>query len=156
MAELTGGAQVFHANTSTVDTAVQVTVGTRSRDAAGNEYIYLKGVAATGAGSWVTYNLNTGTTAVLTANAVGPVAIAMAAVVADRWGWYQIFGKNTIASTDTIAANLQLYIDGSDGRADDADVAGDAIIGATSLTADTSNVATVMLTYPYTSNVAID
>lgn len=156
MAELSGSPAVFHANTSTVDSSAQVTVGTRARDNSGNEYIYLEGVASTAAGNWVLYNLVTGTTSLLAGNDVGPVAIAMAAIVADKYGWYQIAGKNTIAMTDTIAANKQLYIDGTAGRADDADVAGDAIIGATSLSADTTNVATVNLNYPYVSDSAID
>lgn len=155
MAALTGWAGSFHADTSIVDDSAQVTVGTRALDASGNEYVYLLGVASTGAGSWVTFN-ESYATALLTANAVGPVAIAMAAIVAGKYGWYQRYGVNTVAKTDTVAADLQLYIDGTDGRADDADVAGDAIINAISMTADTSNVATVFIAYPCVTNVAID
>lgn len=155
MAQLTGHAQAFDGDTSSVDDSALHTVGTRAFDASGNEYIYLLGVASTGAGSWVTFDED-GATALLTADAVGPVAIAMAATVASKYGWYQIFGVNTVAKTDTVAADKQLFIDGTDGRADDADVAGDAIIGAVSCTADTSNVATVRINYPYVANVAID
>lgn len=156
MANLTGGAQTFHGDTSVVDSSQQVTLGTRARDEQGNEYIYLKGVGSTTAGSWVTFDEDYAT-ALLTGNAVGPVAIAMAAVDAtSEFGWYQVFGVNTIAKTDTVAADAQLYIDGTDGRADDADVAGDAIIGAISRTADTSNVATVWISYPYVCDSAID
>lgn len=56
------------------------------------EYIYLPGVASTLAGSWVTFNPAGGmtavTTALLTATATGPVAIASAAIVANKFGWY--------------------------------------------------------------------
>lgn len=153
MANLTGGAQTFHGDTADVDSSQQVALGTRARDASGNEYIYLKGVGSTGAGSWVTFN-ESYATALLTANAVGPVAIAMAAIDATtEFGWYQIYGVNTVAKTDTIAADKQLYIDGTDGRADDANVAGDLIVGAQSMTADTSNVATVSLQYPHVTDV---
>lgn len=151
MPELTGSPVAFHSNTDTVDTAEQVPTGTRGFDTSGNEFIYLKGIASTVRGSWVTYNKD-GETALLAANAVGPVAIAMAAIVANRYGWYQIYGVNTVASTDTVAANKSLYIDATNGRADDAGVAGDLIIGAYSMTADTSNVATVHLNYPSVSD----
>lgn len=152
MAYLSGSQSIAHADTSVVDTAAQVQLGSRMRDAAGNEYIYLKGVASTGAGSWVTFDENYATT-LLAANAVGPVAIAMAATVASTYGWYQIYGVNTVAKTDTVAADKALFIDGTNGRADDAVVTGDLIVGASSQTADTSNVATVQITYPYVTDV---
>lgn len=153
MATLTGAAQIFSGDTSVVDSAQQVQLGTRARDTAGNEFIYLKGVASTSAGSWVKYDENYATT-LLAADAVGPVAIAMAATVASTYGWYQIFGVNTVAKTDTVAADKALYIDGTAGRADDLGVAGDLIFGAQSQTADTSNVATVFLSYPYVTDGA--
>src|SRR3990167_2926283 len=152
MAELTGHAQILHSNTTIVDTSKLAEVGLRSVDKNGNEFIYLQGVASTVAGDWVVYNEDYETTR-LTANEVGPVAIAMAAVNSTTsYGWYQIFGANTVARTDTISADKSLYIDGSTGRADDLGVAGDLIIGAYSMTADTSNVATVFLSYPHVSD----
>ena len=152
MAQLTGSRQVFHSDTSVVDTSQQIALGNRGYDPSGNEYIYLQGVGSTTAGNWVVYDEDYATT-LLVANEVGPVAIAMAVVDATtEYGWYQIYGKNTIAKTDTIAADKPLYIDGTAGRADDAGVAGDIIVGAYSMSADTSNVATVMLNYPHVSD----
>jgi len=152
MANLTGHAETFAADTSVVETTPSIQLGTRGRDAQGNEYIFLQGVASTAAGSWVTYNHAFATT-LLAADAVGSVAIAMAAINATtKYGWYQIFGKNTIASTDTVVAGASLYIDGTAGRADDAVVAGDLIVGAFSRSADTANVATVQLCYPVVTN----
>lgn len=152
MATLTAPAQAFHGDTSKVDTSQQVTLGTRAQDTTGGEYIYLKGVASTTAGSWVTFDENYAT-ALLAANAVGPVAIAMAAIDATtEFGWYQIYGKNTIARSDTIAADAPLYIDATAGRVDDAGVAGDWISGAVSATADTANVATVWISHPFVYN----
>lgn len=118
----------------------------------GKQYIFLTGVASTAAGSWVTFDESFATT-LLAANAVGPVAIASAATVASTKGWYQIYGVNTAAATDTIAADVALFIDGTAGRADDAVVSGDLIVGAYSMTADTANVATVFLNYPSVTNV---
>lgn len=152
MANLTGSPVVFHSDTSTVDTSQQVPLGTRGYDTSGNEYIYLQGVASTAAGNWVIFDENYATT-LLAANGVGPVAIAMAAISATtKYGWYQIFGKNTIAKTDTVAADKALYIDGTAGRADDAGVAGDIIVGAYSMAADVSNVTTVSINYPHVSD----
>lgn len=151
MATFTGHIQIFHSDTSIVDSTQKATLGARAIDKSGNEYVYLLGVASTVAGDWVVYNESYATTR-LVADEVGPVAIAMAAITADEYGWYQIFGVNTVARTDTIAADKALYIDASTGRADDLGVAGDLIIGAYSMTADTSNVATVFIIYPSVSN----
>lgn len=152
MANLTAPAQAFHSNTTAVDTSQQVTLGTRAWDEDGNEYVYLQGVASTEAGSWVTFDENYATT-LLAADAVGPVAIAMAAIDSgSEYGWYQRFGVNTVAKTDTVAADKALFIDGTSGRVDDAGVTGDIVIGAYSKTADSSNVATVWIDYPSVSN----
>lgn len=92
-------------------------------------------------------------TTLLVANAVGAIAIAMAAIdTTSKYGWFQIFGVNTIAKTDTIAADSALFIDGTAGRVDDLGVSGDLVIGAYSMTADTSNIATVFILYPSVSN----
>lgn len=118
----------------------------------GKQYIFLTGVASTAAGSWVSFDENFSST-LLAANAVGAVAIASAATVASTKGWYQIYGVNTQASTDTVAADKALFIDATPGRADDAVVTGDLIVGAFSMTADAANVATVFLNYPCVTDV---
>lgn len=79
MANLTGYSQTFDSDTTTVDTSAKTTILTRAFDSAGNEYIYLKGVASTIVGSVVTYD-ETATTALIVADAIGPVAVAMAIV----------------------------------------------------------------------------
>lgn len=76
----------------TIVTAVHEST-TGSTTYGSGEFIYLLGVASTAVGSWVTYNLDDGGTALLAANAIGPVAIAMSANVASQYGWYQISGK---------------------------------------------------------------
>jgi len=151
MANLTGPAQAFHSNTAAVDSAQSGEIGRRSWDVNGNEFTYLQGTASVAAGSWVSFD-NSGNVELLAANAVGPVGIAMAAITAGKFGWYQTYGVNTIAKTDTISAKKSLYIDGTSGRVDDLGVAGDIVVGATSITADSSNVATVFLNYPNVTN----
>ena len=139
-----------------VDDSKKWRLGTRKRDVAGNEYIYLAGVSSNAAGSFVVFDESFATT-LLTADEVGPVGVAMSAFDATtEYGWAQIYGKNTVAKTDTVAADKGTYIDGTAGRVDDADVAGDTVYGCFTMTADTSNVATVWLNYPFVSDNAAD
>lgn len=151
MAELTGANQVAAGNTDQVDTTQLHRVGMRMRDRDGYEYIYLVGVASTAANTVVTYT-TAGATALLTANAVGDVAVAMAATVASTWGWYMIKGF-TSAKCDTVAANKACFIDATDGRIDDAVVTGDLVVGMYTRSTDTSNVCTVQLNYPLVTDV---
>lgn len=91
------------------------------------EFIYLKGVASTAVGSWVTYNADDGSTALLAANAIGPVAIAMSANVASQYGWYQINGKAVGKALAAFADNGNVYATATAGSIDDAVVAGDRV-----------------------------
>ena len=141
-----------------VDSNKQYALGTRGEDNAGNEYIYLQGVASTVAGSWVSFD-EAHLTTLLTANAQGRVAIALAAVVADKFGWYQIYGKATGKVLTGFADNGKVYATSTAGSVDDADVAGDAIIGAIGRSAiDTPSTgkAYFELNYPMVQDMAID
>lgn len=91
------------------------------------EFIYLKGVASTAAGSWVTYNADDWSTALLAANAIGPVAVAMSANVASQYGWYQIGGKAIGKALTGFADNANVYATATAGSIDDAVVAGDRV-----------------------------
>jgi len=91
------------------------------------EFIYLQGVASTAVGSWVTYNADDYTTALLAANAIGPVAIAMSASVASEFGWYQIQGKGVGKALAAFADNGNVYATATAGSIDDAIVAGDLV-----------------------------
>jgi hypothetical protein len=103
-----------------VDVDMKVPAGTVAtfRDAVlgGGEFIYLLGAANTILGSVVTYQLSDGVslngTTVLwagTANTGSPVAVATAAIVAAKWGWYQIGGAAIVATSGTVAAGNPLY-----------------------------------------------
>lgn len=94
------------------------------------EFIYLAGAANTTVGSWVTYNLDDGSTTLLAANAIGPVAVAMAPVVANQWGWYQIQGKAVGKVLAGFVDNANVYATATAGSVDDAVVAGDRVKGA--------------------------
>lgn len=153
MPRLTGPAMGAHADTTTIDTTQAVPVLTRMRDSAGNEYIYLKGVASTIAGSVVTYD-EAGVTTLLAANAIGPVAVAMAATVASTWGWYCIFGSCSVDMVANSADNASLGRETTDGKVGDGRAAGDQIIGMIARGATTAAaLQTAQLWYPCVNDI---
>jgi len=124
------------------------------------EFIYLKGVADTILGSAAHYNADDFSTALTVADAIGPIAIAMSANVADQYGWYQVHGKNlaTAVAAD-VADNADLYLTATPGMLDDADVAGDHINGIKAASANATGGASTIETelwYPFTTNGADD
>lgn len=126
-------------------------LGTRKRDAAGNEYIYLTGVASTAAGSWVAFD-ELGITALLdtdvAASLVSPVAVAQAATVASTYGWYMIFGTCSATVEASFADNSKIFAVATAGSADDSGTAGNQLVGAYGRSAISGGQATVQLVYP--------
>lgn len=102
-------------------------VRARSETYGAGEFIYLAGVASTAVGSWVTYNRDDGSTALLAANAIGSVGIAMSANVASQYGWYQIQGKAVGKVLASFADNGHVYATATPGSVDDAAVTGDRV-----------------------------
>lgn len=152
MPQLYAPSPAFDGNTANVDTVLKNALGTRAFDADGNEYIYLTGVAATVAGSWVSFDENHITT-LLVANAKGRVGVAMAAIVAASYGWYQIGGKNTIAlALAAFADNGLIYSTATPGSVDDAVVVGDLVVGAIGRSAVAAGVITVELNFPFATD----
>lgn len=116
------------------------------------EFIYLKGAANTVAGSWVTYNYDDGSTTLLAANAIGPVAIAMSANVANQYGWYQIAGKAVGKALTGYADNGDVYATATAGSVDDAVVAGDRVKlakGASALDGPATGMAEFEISRPF-------
>ena len=148
-----------------VDSSALRTVGERYRDdETGAEYIYLQGIASVAIGSWVTFDIltnATSTTALLVANGKGPVAVAMAAVIASKFGWFQIFGYTVVAkaiSGGDAAAGAILVSTSTAGSVDDAPVAGDYIFGALCTVQEGESPSSagnvgVYLTYPFVTDL---
>jgi hypothetical protein len=116
------------------------------------EFVYLKGVANTAAGSWVTYNADDGSTTLLAANAISPVAVAMSANVASQYGWYQISGKAVGKALAGYADNALVYATATAGSVDDAAVAGDRVknaLGASALDVPAAGFAEFELARPF-------
>ena len=142
--------------TSAVHASKRFKLGTR-RQVDDKEYVYLKGVASTAIGTWVTFD-EAGLTTRAVANAQGRVAIAMAATVASTYGWYQIYGSAQGLALTAFVDNGKVYLTATDGSVDDTDVAGDAVIGAVGRSAvnETTLLATFELNYPMVQDLAID
>lgn len=116
------------------DTAINP-VGTKARGTDGREYIFLKGVANTVLGSWVAYD-EQGVTAGVDSDTAGTikgdVAIATAAVVANKYGWYGRDGHfvcSAISGGDA-AADGKVYATSTEFVVDDVAVTGNQIHGA--------------------------
>jgi hypothetical protein len=75
----------------------------------------------------VTYSQDDYSTALLAANAIGPVAFAMSANVASQYGWYQVYGKAVGKVLASFADNANCYATATAGSIDDAVVAGDLV-----------------------------
>ena len=115
------------------------------------EFIFLKGVASTAVGSWVTYNDDDYSTTLLAANAIGPVAVAMSANVANQYGWYQIQGKAIGKALTGFVDNANVYATATAGSVDDAVVAGDRVKnakGASAVDTPSTGLAEFEIDYP--------
>jgi hypothetical protein len=120
------------------------------------EFIYLKGVASTIAGSVVTYD-HAGVTTLIVADASGPVAVAMAATVASTFGWYCISGTVLV---DVVANSLAAAAGGknpgretTDGKVGDGRAAGDEIANFFQrVTTTTAALAYCQINRPYVNN----
>jgi hypothetical protein len=133
-----------------IDSVQAYTFGSRVQDKDCNEYIYLKGVASTIVGSWVTFD-ELGVTTLLVANAKGPVAVAMAITDStSEYGWYQIWGTAEACIAANSADNTQIGFKTTSGYAGDGKATGDEIVGAIEreATGGAAAVVTVQLYYP--------
>lgn len=123
------------------------------------EFIYLKGVASTVVGSWVTYAQDDNSTALLAANAIGPVAVAMSANVASQYGWYQISGKAVGKALAGYVDNALVYATATAGSVDDAVVAGDRVklaLGASAVGTPSAGLAEFEIQRPFMDDGTAD
>lgn len=119
------------------------------------EFIYLKGVASTAVGSWVTF-ADDGATALAVADATGQVAIAMSACVANNYGWYQISGVGIGKVATSFADDAKCFLTSTGGTVDDAIVKADRIRGAKSGSGiDDNGLAEIELNYPFVEDEVV-
>jgi hypothetical protein len=118
------------------------------------EFIYLKGVASCALGTWVTYQNDGGVTTRATANAIGPLAIAMTSTTASYYGWFQINGMAIGKCLTLMASNTRVWLTGTAGSVDDTSVAGDGVNNARSaaLTVVSSGVTEFDINRPWVND----
>lgn len=90
-----------HGLFTTVDASKKRDTGEEALGSSGNLYIYAKGIGSTAAGSWVAFDSDgTDLTTALLTEAIGvkgvSVGIAMAATIADTYGWYCVKALNGV------------------------------------------------------------
>jgi hypothetical protein len=141
------------------DTVQRNPIGQTVHGPNGEQFIYLKGIASTAVGSAVTYD-EAGVTALLTDDAVGPVAISMSAnIVVTTFGWYCILapcGVDALVVTAT-ADNSLLGQETTDGCLGDGRDAGDQVYGMicreANATGSTALCTVQIYDYPHVDNI---
>lgn len=117
-------------------------------------FIYLKGLASTAVGEWVTYHPDDHVTALLPAGGTGMVAVSMSINLADFFGWYQIEGKASGLAATGFADNALVYSTATAGTVDDAVVAGDRVKLALGASAVSGGLADFEIARPYVDDGA--
>jgi hypothetical protein len=118
------------------------------REFSDGTYIYLEGVGSTVANDWVCFDNAFATTRLVTTSK-GGVAIASAAIVAAKYGWYGYVGSFTAVCESSILSNAYVYAL-SAGRADDAVVKNAQIQNVVTKTAGVAGAtATVQINRPW-------
>lgn len=124
-----GVKKIFQGPVSQVDDSDREDVGT-IRLEGDDEYLYLKGVVGTVIGSLVAVDKLYVTTLASTALATPRrLAVSKGAIVANKFGWYQVRGVGSVDSAASNAEDAQQYLTATAGRVDDAVVANKAVIG---------------------------
>lgn len=163
MAKLVGHAMAsISQDLTAVDSSQRNELGAVVQDKAGNEYVYLAGVASTAAGDWVLYNHVSAADLYLTARLIntplaGQVAMAMGAnTAATTFGWYQVRGRATGANiaTDAAADGKVISESGTAGRAATGATTTKNIFGAVCIGASAANVGIAFICYPFCFNSA--
>ncbi len=164
MAYLIGHQQAVVGAPGDVHSSLRNPLYSRAFDAAGNEFIYLLGVALTAIGSWVNFDVGVdGSTALLdtdvAATIVGRCAVATAATIASTYGWYQIYGAATwLALTGSTDAK-NAFATGTAGSVDDSGAGAEALVfGAfsTGAVSESTFLQAGVLNYPYMIGLTLD
>lgn len=122
-----------------------------STDRGEAEFMYAKGVASVVAGNYCVISPG-GDAAIRTvARSIGQGGVAMAAIVANNWGWFQISGR-AIVTAGTVLDDTTPYLSATDGSLDDAVVTGDVVYGARFAGATDTGQALIDLRYPTTQD----
>jgi len=148
-----GRKMIFQTKLTDVASSDKEGVGTIRKEG-DNEYIWCKGVASTVAGSAVGIDESHATALLTTTTGAAPrrVGFAKAAIVASKWGWYQIRGTSVPMSlAASCAKDVALYTTSTGGVLDDTSSSSHKVLTAVADTAVTSAaVSAGHICYPHT------
>lgn len=134
-------------------------LGTVKKDVAGNEYMYVQGVASGALYDWVTIDEDFVTTRAV-ANAQGQLGILQSAIDATTdFGWAAISGSHYGNTLTAFVDDGKVYLTATAGSVDDSDVAGDFVVGAigrSAVSAVVSGVAEFQIYRPFVQDTAFD
>ena len=135
-------------------------LGTRRRDRAGNEYIFLSGASSMAAGDAVLYDEAFAATRSLQATQ-GPLAVAMAAVDATTdYGWFQIWGRATVNVLASFADNGDVFTTSTAGSLDDSGAGAEeyvfGAVGRSAIDTPSTGKAYIQLSYPWKGKSNLD
>jgi hypothetical protein len=116
------------------------------------EFIYAKGVASVAVGDYCVISPGGDAAIRAVARSIGPGGVAMAAIVASNWGWFQVKGRAIINVAASFADDLACYTTATAGTLDDAVVTGDLVYGARSAGAIDTGQALVDINNPFTGD----
>lgn len=129
-------------------------LGTQKTAVDGRVFVYLSGAANVSAGKAVSFGssyaavlTDTGTASTV----VGPLAIAMASVVAGKFGWFGRRGVFTASAGDVAANAAVVCATNTAGRLDDTVTNNARVAGAVWRSTDNSaaNTATIQIDFPH-------
>jgi hypothetical protein len=149
------GAQPIADTSSVKNHALGTIIRAKDATLGEGEFIYLAGAASTVLGSVVVYNASDFSTTLAAADAIGPIATAMSANVANQYGWYQIQGKGVASVLTGFADNANCYLTSTAGSVDDTVVAGDYVFGmkgASAIDTPATGLAYVEMERPFVKN----
>lgn len=152
MANPVGMKRVFQTKLTDVASSDKEGVGTVRREG-DNEYIFLKGVASTGQYDAVGIQADYSTVLLnkTEADKLRRVAIAQAALVASKYGWYLLRGEGYVNLLANCAKDVALYTTATAGSLDDTSASQTKVLGIVNQTAITSAAAAMCyVNYPHT------
>jgi hypothetical protein len=151
MANKIGHALASQGLLTDVDTVQKNALGALQEDESGNSYVYQQGIGSLAAGDFVVINGAGVVARTLNTPLSGPVGVAMAAILANQFGWFQrrgVTAATTNIATDNAGNGKALFLSSSAGRATTTAAAGCAILGAWAYGNPASNVGPALLSWP--------
>jgi len=147
MANLLTGPVIVDQGLTLVSTIQQLPLGTKGRDTAGNEYVYVSGVTSGAVGYACVIDETGAVTLLVGSGAVGPVGVMVSALTASTYGWVQVYGKATIYTVGDVADNGLVNSTATAGQVDDASTV--RVLGAVFRAARTgAGLTDAQLVYP--------